>query len=98
MPRPRNAVPSVKINTALPAEVAGKLAIHLASEVEGKVPFSAYQKFFVARITEFFDWGTLDLAPYLAVPAGTIIRAPKPTIELLKLNLEAAFRGNLVQP
>lgn len=45
----------VKLTTNLPEDVRAKLDLHLYSEVEGRVPFGAYQRFLVERIQEFFS-------------------------------------------
>jgi hypothetical protein len=53
MRRP-NIVRPVKLTINLPEDVASKLALFLFSELEGRIPHGAYQKFFVERINEFF--------------------------------------------
>ena len=50
-------IPSVKLTLMLPADVALKLNLHLYSPERGRVPKSAYQKFFVELINEFFNRG-----------------------------------------
>jgi hypothetical protein len=89
MPRPRNALPVAQVEITLPEDELGKVKLYLISATTGKVPQGAYQSFFRERIHEFFEWGSLDLAPYFVVPAGTIVRAPKATVEILKRHLEA---------
>ena len=55
MPRPRNAIPSEKINLALPGELKTRLDLHLVSLATGKIPQGAYQRFFSERLVEFFE-------------------------------------------
>lgn len=54
MSRRPNIIPSVKLTTRIPMDVMVKLDSFLYSEVEGRIPLGAYQKFFVERIQEFF--------------------------------------------
>lgn len=54
MPARRNIIRSEKITIALPEDRLAKLSLHLFSQVEGRVPKGAYQKFFVDRIDEYF--------------------------------------------
>lgn len=44
-----------RLHMALPEDVRAKLDLYLYSEVENRVPFGAYQAFFVQRIREFFS-------------------------------------------
>ena len=50
-------IPSVKLTLMLPADVILKVNLHLFSPALGRVPKSAYQKFFSQLINEFFDKG-----------------------------------------
>ena len=45
MGRPRKAVPSVEKNISLPRDLVVAVELELYSEVEGKVPFAAWQKY-----------------------------------------------------
>ena len=45
MPRPRKAIPSVEKNICLPRDVVVEVELMLFSELEGKVPFGAWQKY-----------------------------------------------------
>ena len=45
----------VKLTLHLPEDVHHRLALHLYSPAEGRIPKGAYQRFFVERITEFFS-------------------------------------------
>lgn len=81
--------PSVPLDLRLPESVRTRLDIHLYSQLEQRVPKGAYQRFFIERINEFLEWGSLDLAPYTGQVAGTqIVRARKSTIEELRKLLE----------
>lgn len=54
MKRPKIIRPT-KLTMALPEDVRAKLDLHLFSQVEGRVPMGAYQRFFIERIKEFFN-------------------------------------------
>ena len=45
MGRPRKAVPSIEKNISLPRDLVIAVELELYSEVEGKVPFAAWQKY-----------------------------------------------------
>lgn len=45
MGRPRKAVPSIEKNVSLPRDLVIAVELELYSEVEGKVPFAAWQKY-----------------------------------------------------
>ena len=45
MGRPRKAVPSIEKNISLPRDLVVAVDLELYSEVEGKVPFAAWQKY-----------------------------------------------------
>ncbi len=91
MPRPKNAVPTVNLNLALPVDLRAKLNLHLYSELEGRVPQAAYQEFFSARLREFFARRELDLAPYVAegVPGQQRVFGDAAAIEALERRLRA---------
>lgn len=55
MPRRPNIIRPSKLTTVLPEDIRAKLDLHLWSELEGRVPQGAYQKFLVERIQEFFS-------------------------------------------
>lgn len=85
MPRPKNAIPSESINLHLSGDLKGRLDLHLVSESSAKIPQGAYQRFFSERLYEFFEWGSIDLAPYVVgLPAGSVLRGPKALIKLLE--------------
>ena len=45
MGRPRKAVPSIEKNISLPRDLVVAVELELYSEVEGKVPFAAWQRY-----------------------------------------------------
>lgn len=53
MKTPKIIRPS-KLTLHLPEDVRAKLDLHLYSEVEGRIPFGAYQRFLSERINEYF--------------------------------------------
>lgn len=50
MGRPRKAVPSIEKNISLPRDLVVAVELELYSEVEGKVPFAAWQKYLESLI------------------------------------------------
>jgi hypothetical protein len=44
----------IKLTTTLPEDVYAKLKLYLYSDIEGRVPKGAIQRFLIARINEFF--------------------------------------------
>ena len=88
MPKPRNAIPSRRLNLHIPAIEAGKLDLYLWSDAEMRIPEGAHQRFFAARIREFFDWKSLDLSRWFEhLPSGSVLRGPAPLIDLLEEKL-----------
>jgi hypothetical protein len=89
MTRPRNILRPIHLQTSLPEDVKAHLDLHLYSELEGCIPKGAYQRFFLARIEEFFQSDVIDLGEYSGIhPKGRfLIRSNKANIEQLKLLL-----------
>jgi len=50
MGRPRKAVPSIEKNISLPRDLVIAVELELYSEVEGKVPFAAWQRYLESLI------------------------------------------------
>ena len=89
MPTPRNAIPTIRLTTGLPEDIMDRLNLYLFSDIEGRIPKSAYMDFFSARVREFFDHEKLDLAPYTnGEPGAFIVSGPRETIEQLKQLLQ----------
>lgn len=55
MPRKPNIDPPRKLNITLPESVHARLSLFLYSEIEGRVPHGAYNRFFTERVNEFFE-------------------------------------------
>jgi hypothetical protein len=55
MPRKPNIIPSIRLGTTIPEDLRAKLDLYLFSEIEGRVPQGAYQRFICERIREFFN-------------------------------------------
>lgn len=53
--RRQNVLRPIKLHTSLPEDLWTKLTLHLYSEVEGRVPHGAYQRFICDRIREYFN-------------------------------------------
>ena len=92
MSRRPNIVPSIMLNVALPAPVHTALTLHLFSELEGRVPLGAYQRFLCERIQEFFRHRRLDLAPWAGTDPGAFVVSGAP--EALCV-LEKALKGEI---
>ena len=89
MSRRPNTIPSVMLNVALPQPVHTRLTLHLFSELEGRVPLGAYQRFLSERIEEFFRRRHLDLAPWAGTDPGTfIVSGDQLTLAVLEQTLK----------
>lgn len=87
-------IPFVALNTTLPVPLRARLDEWLYSPLERRVPKGAYQAFFIARITEFFNESHLDLAPFLGTfPGEAVVRGPKDAIEALNTLLARSQHG-----
>lgn len=92
MPRGRRPLieRTIATNLHLPETLRTRLDLELFSEVEGRVPHGAYQRFFSERLVEYFSSKRLDLAPYLGTePGSAVIRGTPEVLDHLKLHLEA---------
>lgn len=78
MPKPKNIIPSARINLAIPIDVYTMLTTFLFSEAEGRVPQGAYANFFSARIREFFGSRQLDLSPLVGTQPGAFFVSGTP--------------------
>lgn len=65
MARPAALKPMRRLHTSLDADLLTRLDLHLWSALESRVPHGAYQEFLTARITEWFNRATIDLAMYI---------------------------------
>ena len=54
MPRPRKVDRSIQKNIGIPESLATRLDLMLYSEVEGRIPVGAYQKFFTQLLQDHF--------------------------------------------
>ena len=92
MSRRPNTIPSIMLNVALPQPTHTRLTLHLFSEVEGRVPLGAYQRFFCERIDEFFSNGQLDLAPWAGTDPGAFVVSGSPETLIV---LAKALKGEI---
>ena len=84
MPRKPEVDRPVPLYLMLPTSKRGRLDLFLFSELEGRVPKGAYQRFFLERMDEFFSRRQVDLAAFLNVQPGTAtISATPEVIEML---------------
>ena len=87
--RPPAITPSRSINTHLEENLMVRLDLFLWSDLEGKVPKGAYQRFFNERMREFFLTQSLDIAPLLGGLTPSIVRGTAATLGELKERLES---------
>ena len=80
MPRKPAVIRPVLLHTTIPEDIRAKLDLFLWSDVEGRVPKGAYQRFIVERIQEFFAWKRESLEP-VGFPQGFFIAGPKEMVE-----------------
>lgn len=50
-----------------------KMQLHLFSDVEGRVPMGAHQRFLTQLINEFFSRRALDVSAFLGQPPSSLI-------------------------
>lgn len=82
--------PSISTNVAIPEGLRVRLDLLLYSEVEGRVPKGAYQRFFSERLVEYFNQRQLDLSPFLGtLPGERVVRADITTAAALEQLLKA---------
>lgn len=93
MPRKPAVTPNKSLHTTLPASLAARLDLFLWSEVEGRIPRSAYQDFISARINEFFDLRSLDIGPMIGVDFPCIIKGSAITLHQLTQHLKGGRDG-----
>ena len=67
-----------------------RLDLILFSPLEQRVPHGAYSRFFEARLADFFDGESIDLAPYaISLPGELTVRGTPAAIAALKATLES---------
>ena len=83
-----NIEPSVATNLHLPETVRARLDLLLFSELEGRVPKGAYQRFFLERLQEFFTTKSKDLSAQLGLaPGSCIVKATPEALLFLEAHL-----------
>lgn len=92
MPTKPLLVRPVKLHTSLPEDLRTRLDLHLYSDLEGRVPKSAYQRFFTERIQDFFGSRKLSLEPF-GFPPGYFISGPREMVAALESRLKGATNG-----
>lgn len=89
-----NIIRPIKLTTTLPEDIRAKLDLHLYSDVEGRVPNGAIQKFLIARIQEFFgepDLSTSEITEDLPEPGKLL---DKTTIRNVEGKVQVQFPTN----
>lgn len=95
MPRPRKTDRPVEKNISLPTSTVARVELELFSELEGKVPFGAWQKFLVGLIDQHFARKRVFAAQGFPgfYPVGTaaviLAETPERALELLNQQLHA---------
>lgn len=89
MPRRPNLNPTERMHVRLPADLAQKVELLLFSDLEGRVPYGAYQAFITQRLVEFFEDKPLDLGPYLGtLPGEAVVRGKTGVVHKLMTHLK----------
>lgn len=89
MARPAPAIPKVRLQLHLPAEIDAKMRLHLHSELEGRVPQGEISEFIYRVLREYFDSTRVDLAPFLSSqPGALIISGPHHVVQSLTNHLK----------
>ena len=92
MSRQPDVIRPIKLTTTLPEDIRVPLDLHLYSELEGRIPKGAYQRFLIERIQEFFSSRSLDLGEFVGLPTPAVVRGSPATIELLTQILRGTKR------
>jgi len=66
MPRPRKAIRSVEKNISLPEDLVARVNLELYSDLEGKVPFGAWQRYIEGLIRADLERRALATATAIA--------------------------------
>jgi len=91
MPRPKHLTPKSHLHITLDAELRAKLDATVWSDLEGKIPAAALQRFIEARLREYFTDVRVDLAG-MVLGAGVVSGSPG-TITALLDHLENLERS-----
>lgn len=89
MSRPKLTTPTRMVKIYLKQPLAAKVDLHLFSEAEGRIPYSAWAKFLEERISDYFESAPLDLATIAPgsahIPSDTFyVRGLPQALEILK--------------
>lgn len=97
MPRPRKTDRPVEKNISLPTSTVARVELELFSELEGKVPFGAWQKFLVGLIDQHFARKRVFVASgfrgFNPVGTAAVIVAESPERALALLNQQLSAKG-----
>jgi hypothetical protein len=92
MARPRNLIPSESLHLRLSGPLQERLSQLLWSDIEGRVPVGAYQKFFTELVIAYLNGKTLDVSHWapvqMMVTPGTTVRGSPQAIETLETLLK----------
>jgi hypothetical protein len=89
MPRKANVIPSDRLYAHIPRDLLVKLNLHLWSELENRVPYGAHSTWIAERIRDYFEYRSLDLAPF-GFPPGFFVSGPEEVINQLRTRLQGA--------
>lgn len=97
MPRPRKTDRPVEKNISLPTSTVARVELELFSELEGKVPFGAWQKFLVGLIDQHFARKRVFVAQgfprFFPVGTAAVIVAEDAARALALLNQQLYAKG-----
>ena len=95
MPAIRNIVPSRGLHVMIPGNIAAQMDQYLWSDLEGRIPYRAAQRFFTSLLSWFFSTQELDLSPFLGTfPGSAVIRGNEYALTELKRHLTEAQRND----
>jgi len=87
VPKPPRIDRPSSLHVTVPESVRVKLDLFLFSELEGRVPQGAYQRFLSEKVEEIYSHRRLDLSPY-GFQEGFWVSGPKEMIDKLEERLK----------
>ncbi len=85
MGRRASLVPLIDFKCQMPEDLHTRLTLHLFSDLEQRVPYGAWTRFFTGLVREFFSSREIDLAPWAGTEPGAIlVRGTPESLAILK--------------
>jgi hypothetical protein len=91
MPRPKLLSPKAHLHITIDGRLREQLDRAVWSEVEGKIPAGALQRFVENRLREYFAQAELDISEY--VLGADVVRGNATSLSALKEYLEEKANG-----